>query len=252
MSFIKIGIDRIELENFYVSEIDIDYLKQTGAVLGNVDIAGPCGARMMTIRDNNMFNNLVIGHNQYGTRHVFYTILSLSPTNARGHNRDNMSWAEYDVYLHEVMQYIQKTYRIMLKYDNMRLRYLEINCNIPLTQPYAEYDRVIRLMMSLLPNYLGCLDTGRSTKSGDDPIPTYLRKNNSMAVTIYNKTEQMRKRHTPAEHADCMQDLMRIELRLKSSEKIMSAFKSNFWHDLDDELISNYFLNYITKEMRGK
>lgn len=248
---LQIGLDKIELDNFGVLEKDMEHLRTLETMTGKVSIDGAGGTRvyMIHIKDNSVFGDLLIGCNQYGNRRIHYTSLSLTPTNVRGHNCDNLTWAEYDRYLQYVMTYIRRKYRIHLKHDNKRIKYMEINCNISLCAPYTEYDRSVRLMMSFLPKTLRSDYVQRSNPKKDDN--TYLRGNQRMAVTIYNKSAQMRQKN-PEYKQEEPGDLLRLELRLKDPQKIESALGSSVWARLNDDVIKEWYLSYVNQKIAVK
>lgn len=248
---LQIGLDKIELDNLGVIRKDMEHLKTLEVMTGKVSIDGAGGTRvyLIHIKDNNLFGDLLVGCNQYGNRRVHYTSLSLTPTNVRGHNRENLTWEEYDAHLQYVMEYILKTYKIELKHDNKRLKYMEINCNIPLCGNYSEYDRAIRLLMSFLPKTFRGDYVQRSNPKKDDN--TYLRGNQSMAVTIYNKSAQLRQKN-PGFIPDDPCDLLRLEIRLKDSQKIESALGSSTWSELNDDVIRDWYLAYANQKIITK
>lgn len=261
MNQLKIGLDRIMLDKLIVcGPLDIAYLRRlaaTGEV--DIDITENCGNHVLRIKimDNLVFQELLVGHDCHEGRDVYYTHLRLSPSNIYGDNMDNVSWTEYCDYLAYVVTYIEEVYKIHLDCRRMRLREAEINCNIPLKAPYADYDRPVRLLLSLLPMHLRTTDVRTSTSKGESPEPTYLRCNKTMGVSIYNKSAQMSKKQkskgledpNPVEKGP---DIMRLEIRLNSEKKIQSEMGTNWWFELSDAVIQEYFLKYFYKRVFKK
>lgn len=257
MERLKIGLDRIVLYGFAIEDKDFEHLMELSKETGMIDINASYAddSWYIKIKDNDVFGDLILGRRMHGNRLIEYAYLSLTPTNAYGHNWDNMSWSEYDTYLEVVLQYIADQYHICLSTANMKIRGMEINCNIPLRGPYADYDRPIRLLMSLLPMHLGYSQSYTSRRKSTDLSPTYLHGNKSTSLKIYNKTAQMRNHHPNADapqEPDCNQDIMRIELSLDTPEKIKSALGTNLWSDLNDFTITDYFGRCIVDTLHRK
>ena len=279
----NIGIDKVVIYDLKVTKMDLQFLLTSCRQYGLVEMTGMDGSlnKRIRIRDNSLFVELSIGDKPYSNGDA-YVHLTLTPTNYHGFNSENLSWYDYDEFITFVIAYIEYAYRIRLSTEKAKLRSIEINCNIPLKGPYADYNRAIRLLMSLLPKHLKVAHTAQGTKQGAGASPTYLSSNGSMAIAVYNKTAQMVAKHkgslpglvnAQSEHipnppenvpeledADdvsstenaCSPDTMRIEIRLLTPKKIKAVFGSNLWTDLNDEKISAYFRRTIHKEMQEK
>lgn len=256
----NIGMDKLELYGLQILYIDHEYLEQLAIQTGTIDITRSCidSEWYIKIRDNNVFQDLVLGRRMHGHIATEFCRLTLSPTHVCGTNWHNLSWSEYNDHLDTVLEYISARYHIELIADQMRLRQIEINCNIPLHYAYAEYDRSIKLLMSLLPGHLRNKQSYTSGSASQNTDPTYLSSNNTMGVTIYNKSAQMEQKQPNDEDIDDIeenehtQDVMRIEMRLDTPEKIQSALKTNRWSELDDNKITDYYQRYIIDTLTRK
>ena len=243
----NIGIDKLELYNFDVRLMDLEHIRRMARSTDDIRLIEANAKQGMRVEIYNgvAFAKLAVGVDQYNKHGGYYVNLTLTPSNAYGHNLDNMSWAEYDKWLPEVLKDIRDTYRIDLDSRRIKVKAMEINCNIPLEQKYEAYVRTTRLLMSLLP-------AGMKQAHDCDGGSTLLRKNGSMAVTIYNKTAQIRKKHPELADDASAPDIMRIEIRLLEARKVESAFEGNDWCDLNDEKISQYMCRYVADKMANK
>lgn len=253
----KVGLDKIQLYNFDIIYIDAAQLETasttTHCVYQTYDFTDTClykyhGQRVTRIKitDNAVFQELVLGCVRKGNYESFYVHLTLTVANVAGDNWNNLSWDKYNDYLKSCLTYIKHQYGIALDGRAARLRYMEINRNILLSAPFEQYDRVIRLLLSLLDKHMKELYTiGRESKGSDTDTgtETYKRGNRQMEYIVYNKTVQMQKKaeqgSVPEEYRD--QDVMRLEIRLLTAEKIKSALGTNTWAKLDDHAITSFF-----------
>ena len=279
MENVIVGLDKLDLGGLTIIRYDLDYLqwladkgKQIRVISPNQD-----GVWNVSIADNHKFGDLVLGANVHNNMVMPYAYISLSPTHAHGDNWQNMSKEAYDRYIDEVLGYIKDTYHITLSSRRMYIRGMEINCDIPLSAPYAQYNRPCKLLMSLLPDTLKgdhniSSRCGNKRNSKSEDASTCMRKNKSTAVVIYNKSDQMRAKKldkgdgvavedgaeqleqgTEQEPVEVeMRDIMRIELRLLDGKKIKRVFGSNHWSEIDDEMIRAHYREYITDTLRRK
>ena len=243
----NIGIDKLELYNFDVRLMDLEYIRRMARSTDDIRLIEANAKQGMRVEIYNgvSFAKLAVGVDQYNKHGGYYVNLTLTPSNVYGHNLDNMSWTAYDKWLPEVLEDIRDAYRIDLDSRHIKVKAMEINCNIPLEQKYEAYVRTTRLLMSLLP-------AGMRQAHDCDGGSTLLRKNGSMAVTIYNKTAQIRKKHPELDDDADEPDTMRIEIRLLKARKVKSAFGGNDWRKLSDEKISQYMCQYMTDKMVSK
>lgn len=254
MQHTQIGIDKIKFSGFMITYLDTAYLEELSRQNGSIQISSTTidGERRIEIADNYLFSDLIMGCRWHGCQLIEYVYLTMSPTNVCGHNQDNLLWSEYNACLGTVLEYIQRQYHICLGTNHLKVKMMEINCNIPLDGAYVDYDRVIRLLMSFLPKHLRNSQPYASRRIIGNSSPSYLHSNNSMGVKIYNKTAQMRAKFPdfPELEEDC--DIMRIEISLDSPEKIASSLGSNLWSELSDTAIADYYHRYIIDTMQRR
>lgn len=253
----RIGIDKLVLRNFRVEYIDFKKLRQSGHVTVNPfslplygTLYDESGApiKSIIVQDNIVFSDLQIGctnNNGYISEYVF---LTLTVSHARGDNMKNMSWTEYDYYLTCAIGYIAETYGICLDASEVKLKSIEINCNVLLSQPYQNYFRVLALLADFTPKWL---KQSASYGKAADTSGTHLRRSKKTEIVFYDKNAQAKKGTRTAlpsqDHAGSTdkKGLLRIELRLLQPDKIRSALGSDLWKDLDDMVIADYYCNTI-------
>ena len=243
---VDIGIDKIQLSNFAVKYIDMDRIKDMAQQTDAIKIIAPNAKHGLRVEifGGRHFGKLVVGYDYYKKHGEYYTELTLSPSNVCGHNLYNLSYTYYNELLPLILDHIESKYGIDLDCCSAKVKTIEINSNIRLLHRYDDYARVTRLLMSLLP----IRNAEVQTCDGGE---TLLRKNGSVALAIYNKTDQVRKK-IPKLVDDEDPDIMRIELRLLNASKVESAFGSNDWHTLNDDTIRAYMCKYMNNNMANE
>lgn len=255
----KIGIDKIKFTNLAICAIDIPYLMQHEKVtLQQADNATSCrrrtpdgkGITKIIIRDNEIFSEMIIGSVKDSNNiPIEYVYLTMVIPEATGNNLVPWCYTDYDCYLDSVFCYIQSEYHISLLADDIKIKYMEVNTNIPLQYGFSNYSRAIRLLMSLLNNRMGKLSTYEAV---DDTVhaESFKRGNKSVDVIMYDKLQEIIDKRKNYDNLDS--PILRIEYRLKTSRKIKSAFGSNLWRELDDEKIAEFFICQIRTQLREK
>ncbi len=250
----RIGIDKIQLSNLLVNDIDISKLTciantskieihHTATKISNCIRYMPDtfeGITKIVIKDNNVFSDLIIGcafdsHD----KPIEYVYLTATVTNARGCNLTNMSYSEYNRYIFKIIDYIKSTYGITLFTDFMKIDYIEINTNILLKNAFSEYNRIFRLLMSFFSGHMGKLSIyDKITSDKKTKEESFKRGNKSIDVIFYDKAKELKDMNIPIDEE---LSICRIEIRLKTKDKIKSVFGSNVWKELNDNKINGYF-----------
>ncbi len=259
----RVGIDKIKLSGFAVEHIDMIKLQSMAKRVEIVQSPNsfiPCkrympesgaGISKILIKDNEIFSDLLIGcANSGNNMPIEYVYLSICVSNAKGFNLENMTYEEYDTYIHQVLEYIHSEYGITLHNAYMKVDYIEINTNIFLANAFSQYNRVLRLFMSFFHNHLGKLNT--YDKMGHKKIiheESFTRSNKSIGVIFYDKIQQLKNEGMEIEHGI---EILRIELKLKNRKKIQSVFESSFWKDLSQEKLNEYFHQQIYEQLLKK
>lgn len=249
----RIGLDKMKFSNLRVKNLDVGRLEPMKQAELTYSASGRCiwhmpgtnaGIRKIVIKDNKVFSDLTIGctTNSYGAL-IEYTYLTVTVTNAKGCNLENMTYAEYSVYLENVLSYLETEYGITMDAGQMKVDYIEINANIFLQDSFSEYNRTLRLFSWMFKN-LGKLSS-YAVKKGDSAVQeTHRRGNKSREIIFYNKTAELR-----AEGISVDEEILRIEIRLKTARVIKDAFGSRHWKDLDDLKFTEYYHKQIYMEL---
>lgn len=258
----RIGMDKIQLSGFAVASMDIHMLSQNPKA--EIHLAGNksrrckrhmpgtnVGITKITIRDNQIFSDLIVGcADTSGGRLVEYVYLTLTVDNAKGCNLENMSYQEYDDYITCTLDYIYSEYDIALLADEMKIFYMEINANIHLKDPFFQYSRVLKLLISLFNNHLGKLNTyEKITNSKCANAESYSRGNQSTEIIFYDKSKELEDKK---QQLDDNVSILRIELKLKNRQKIKSAFTTTYWKELDNKKIAGYYHSQIYIQLFNK
>jgi hypothetical protein len=239
-----------------VEDVDCEHLINLSRQGNNISIR--CDVQKgrldyLKICDNNKFHELRItrGRSRYSPLNIH---LTLSPTNYLGDNSENLNWTEYSAAIQETLTYIAEEYRIVLDSSAAKLRYAELNCTIPINGRCIDYDRVIKLLLSFLPDHMVREDWSfkkePKNKKPNDAL-TRNASNKEMSISIYNKSAQLKSKGKIAENDDA-QTLLRIELRLKTIKKITKELGSNVWCELSDGNIAYNYHRIINDEIISK
>ena len=259
----RVGIDKIKLSGFGVEHINMIKLQSMAERVEIVQSPNsfiPCkrympesgaGISKILIKDNQIFSDLLIGcANRGNSIPIEYVYLTICVSNAKGFNLENMTYEEYDTYIHQVLEYIDSEYGIILHNAYTKVDYIEINTNIFLTNAFSKYNRVLRLFMSFFHNHLGKLNT--YDKMRHKKIiheESFKRGNKSIEVIFYDKAEQLKNEGMEIENDI---EILRIEIKLKNRKKIKSVFQSSFWKDLSQEKLNEYFHQQIYEQLLKK
>lgn len=264
----RIGIDKLKLYKFDIIDIDFDYLTMLSTTKNNTDkptdknksfvkvsYVGD-SVRQFHIVDNTVFNELTIGYevNPYGEIHE-YCHLTLTVADAKGNNAQPMSHSEYTAYLNMALSYIAHKYRVKLGAEKVQVLQMEINTNIPLKYTFMEYHRVLNLLFGELVRIKGSkifhasqpIDKDGGTKQ---KLETIERRNGSEEVIGYDKRCELQADGLNV--AVLPANLLRIEWRLKKSRKVASELGTNFWFELNDEIICTAFYKRFYTESKVK
>ena len=256
----RIGIDKIKLSNLVIMDIDFSRLTQKDnniVIHQTTDKSRRCrrympgthdGITKIIIKDNQIFSDLIIGcSNDSNGLPIEYVYLTITVSNVKGCNLENMTHEEYSAYIESAIEYIAFQYGIGLLYDSVKLDYVEINANILLNQDFPKYGRVLKLLMSLFDNHLGKLSSYEKLKSKEGTQgESYKRGNKSKEVIFYDKIQELK--DTGNDFDDDI-SILRIELRLKDKKKIKSSFGSCLWGEINDTVIVECFYQEIYNQL---
>lgn len=262
----KIGLDKLQLYNIAVEELDISHLLNIPKVeIQQATNGRQCrrhmpdskkGIAKITIKDNDIFPDLTIGCANKSNGHpIEYVYLNLTIPDYNGNNLIPWTVSEYNNYIQSVLSYIWFKYHISLDACCMKVKYLEINCNIPLEEDFCHYSRSYRLMLSLMNGHIGKLSTYERIKNNKKNNKSaqgesLKRGNKSMEVIFYDKLQELNDTGNNIDEIDT--PILRIEYRLKTKNKIRNEFNSNLWRNFNDKKIADYFISQIRKEFSTK
>ena len=181
------------------------------------------------IKDSEKFYRCTIGIiHPTNSRPILYCNLHLTVHHARGNNFFNMTWSEYNLYIRTVADYLTERYGVEIDVEQATVSYIELNCNISLTQEYSSYGRVLKLLMASLNKKFKALQYYE--REGAVPIyDSLLRENKSISVLMYNKINEM--------GLSGDEKVLRIEFALKTPNKVARVFKTRKWNALTDTAI---------------
>lgn len=248
----KIGIDKMNLFNLPVTHIDFDVLLAHPLKNVQYSYAGyeyyletPDGIKMsyLKIDDNQIFSDFKFWVDVRGREHQ---MLSFSATNLHMTNISNLSLEEVKNHLVNIRSYLLSKYGLTINIYSAQLKFLEINCTFPLATNFAEYHRVLKLLMHLVPLTHANLQPyfEEYKKENILNLETIFKKNQSMEIIIYDKAKQLRS----VKGIKISANLMRIEIKLLTSRKIIEAFGCNQLQNLTDEAVAIYFMKQFSKK----
>ena len=192
-----------------------------------------------------LIDRMVAGASPISGENNQFCEMSLSVKGVMG-NLYGYSVSQYYELLVEIENHLKSSYGITVDFSCLRIKTIEINKTFELKEGFREYHRVLQLMMSNLPksfknqmkweelvqcgyDHQSYYATTRKRTSSKSQSPRYTE------LKVYNKSKQM-------ENVILLnEDYMRVELKLVGGRKISDALGSNYFADLSDEIISNYF-----------
>lgn len=143
-----------------------------------------------------------------------------------------------------------EAYGIYTSFSDARLRSIELNKTFPIASPFQYYRRALTYITSLPSakkrfveaDYYMRDQECRHPEDRARVVLTFLKTSGSrgMEVKIYDKTAQLFN-----EGFETDKQYMRVELVLKSAQKIRDSLTSNLLQDLTDEKINTFFNDFI-------
>lgn len=254
----RIGIDRITLSGFYLLIEDMEKIREAEEK-DNVKIIwnqeSPFGGiQYLKICDNNKFQTFTVSYRHIKknnfekriiTSHLDITVSNICKSKT---NITNLSLDEYKAELKNIYKYIREKYGIFIKDTYSYFTYIEINCNLFLDKKFEDYEQVIELMLYNLSNaqFGEVIKEYKAIDKLDNSlkIETVSRANNRFEIQIYNKTKQLATRRNPFK---CNEQIMRVEFKLKNTQKIKESLVSNILYELTDDTIVKYFHDQFYK-----
>ncbi len=247
----QIGLDHAVLSGFRITALDFSKLEKRSNVSFECDgeflywLADGRGFRWLKIEDPEHFGTLIAGVRKRAEFKQDYTRLELRTRDPARGNLQNLTVEQYKDYLIDTFEYLYAEYGIFAELSNIKFSMLEINCTFSLTQEFRKYHRVLRLLMFNLPQSFSKL--GQVQKVNKEGIcldaETFYRSNSSTGIKIYDKKKQME----DTSRFVLSEQIMRIEITLKTAQKVQEVFGSNRVMDLSDDKINEYFYQQFEK-----
>ncbi len=250
----RIGIDRTVISNIRLVSISKEKLSANDNVEVYYDasqrrlhwLEDGTGVSYLKIIDNNYFGTFFAG-TKVSTNENFnkpFTRMDITINDEDSRNLQNRSMEEYQEYIADIFDYMEKRYGIKVDYSNIELKTLELNATFYIPQPFTDYHRVLRLMMFNMPDsYKKLSQVSNKEKSiGKINSETFESVNKSMKVKIYDKKEQLQNYSISTDSY-----FMRIEIVLLKGQKIKDSLKTNKVFELTDEDINNYYFKQFEK-----
>lgn len=254
----RIGLDKLVINNVKIRNIDMKKLasyKNQNVRLQKIietkyeDNDNMCSTYYLKIKDNCAFVNLTSQIYQYQNNpslHTSYCIIELSVSNVLINNLNNLTVIEYQDYIyHNLIRYIEEKYAIVIDVDKAKIKEIEINTSFVLDKKFAEYNRILYLLMSFLNGYFKKLNVYLESSKIMYKHETFSKSNKSRIVKIYNKSKQLKDKNSflSEEVRDFIDnnDIMRIEFSLLNVRTIQLAFNTVLLSELTDKKLNNYY-----------
>ena len=241
-------VDKVILYNFTIEDIfDLDSLEQQG--IASVEKKANVYAQTNSGQEYNhihitkccLFDDFYFGRSQLTNE--FFGKLELSVNNDEFHNLNCSTLFALKIRIKIIERYLADNLGILVNFENIKVKSLEINKTFELNENYDNYHRVLKTLIYLLPQ--------RLSKKKDiylDNTNTYsfYSGNASEVLKIYSKTEQLKKKYS----LNIKDEYVRFEITLNNeSGKIKDVFGTAILWDLYDEQINEYFNNFIAKNI---
>ena len=252
----KIGIDRSILKNITITKANLELLRKRARDVGTInspayDIRISSG-KPSVIKNHHIseieiidkfFGKLTakIRRNHLTGQNCYYSEFQLSPFND-GNNLANLSADEYRLRIENVSAHFQDIYGLVLDFSKCRISALEINTTIKLRENFKAYEQVLGVFMALLPiKFYQGNKIGMWSDIATGNIETFLVKNSSAELKIYDKTKHLADAHI----IPLPNNYMRVEYRF---QRISGTALENF-NNLTDKMLSEKFLKYFRRDI---
>ena len=252
----KIGIDRSEIKGFVIKFIDFTKLRKHKNVdfeqRGEVEHTLEDGNSFVKLRikDNVWFGTFFAGIRKRNGGYVLDTYMDITIGDREIGNLNNVSVEEYKNRINLICQYLFEEYGVFVDRNNLRFKKLEINCTFEIREEFYKYHRALGLMMYNLPDTYEKITEVKKTNKKNISVEseTFYRGNSCMQIKIYDK-----KRHLK-DIGKCVIDenVMRIEIVLKNSQKIKEVFETTLIREITDDMVIDYYMEQFRKLFQVK
>lgn len=201
--------------------------------------------RWLKIKDNKVFGTLCAGTKKTKSIKQDFSRIDILIGNVESSNLHNKTVEEYKRIVDVTFNYLYEEYGIWADIDNIRFSEMEINCTFPIQYEFRKYHRILKLMMYNLPQSYKKVGQVQGVNKNACRLEaeTFYRGNASMEVKIYDKKKQLEQvRHYISED-----NIMRIELILKTAQKIREVFGSTHVSLLTDEKMTLFYFQQFER-----
>lgn len=236
-------IDKVILYNFTVEDVyDLTELELQG--LASVEKQSNLYAETNTGKKYNhihipkcgLFDDFFYGRSPLTTE--FFGKLEISVNRDQYHNLNCLSVNELMTRVNDIERYLADELGILVNFDNIKMKKMELNKTSELDENYNEYGRILNTIISLLPRRL----SKKRAYFEDNITNTLYSGNSSEVLKIYNKTAQLNKEY----NTNLKKNYIRFEVTLNNeSGKIKKVFGSDILWNLTDEKINKYFDKFV-------
>ncbi len=250
-------IDQIVLNNIIIKDIyDIDFLTKEGIIKVNKHPPyyyarhGKAFSHL-SIKGDGMIVSMRAGVLSQRGLPIPFCFMTLSvPEDPVHKNLHCLSIKDYKKYIKSIQNHLFTKYGIDICLDNAGVKEIEINRTLMLNHAFIEYDRVFRLIMNKLPGILSNQIKFQNL-SGDktEEVSYYANSKQTQHSSRYRNFKIYDKTYCSGRDTDSNISFVRFEFRLKGTQGIKRAFKTNRLSELTDELITDYFDKSIEKNI---
>ena len=251
-----VGIDRTELRNLIVYQVDLQKLQNTDSKirltesqLGYMtrDIEGNIiRVENIVISDGFMFNSFRLDYKKEKGNRTYYTILDVTIATKEGES-DNLrplNISEYRNKIENIKHYMQEIYGIYLDVSEARFNTIEVNITNEMMHTFHDY-RMIFEAVRLKRNHKKYPVFGLKEKKLQYETYIFSNKGLTNQLKLYNKTEQL---------SYCFsiyrkEQFMRFEYRLHSYDLIQNRLGTDKLSELTDQAIRDFLSKSIQEDI---
>lgn len=178
-------------------------------------------------------------------RSIGYVHMEINNSNKTWGNLHLNSLEDIKSEIDSIMSFLEKDFGIKLKIGELKIKQIELTKNIYLDYPFDEYALIIKTIMSLYSKKYVPVDYGDKNSK---EIKTFLVKNKSVELKIYDKTNQMKENKYDIRN---LGNILRIEYTLTGA-KLNEVFKKTKLNSFTDMELKDWFYKEIETNIRNK
>lgn len=256
----KIGIDKTEIINIDILAVDrkklfqefYEEIKNNIKDIGRLEYTLENGDILPSIKiiDKLFFEELIIktvyipNKEKHNGHKELYTCMTVGAGNILPDNRYNISMVRYKDYVTKILPwYLQKRYGITADFSHVKFQSIEININIPLSEPFEEYSRILNLFI----HNTKIRGTIHDEKKSNELPKTYWKRNNLEELIMYDKKYEIESRYTP-------QKFLKAKEKYRIKKQILSAcpYKDEYFYETLESSWSEHLRIELRLYNKGK